>query len=240
MDDSGWSRFESMARQSAVFGCWCTLGDAFSVELVGALGYDYVCIDGQHGLVGYEAMLGMLQAARASRSLALVRVASNSTAAIGQALDAGAEGVVVPMVGSADQAASAVAACRYPPAGLRSLGPLRAEVVRGSRDQTVLEQVGCLVMVETAEGLRNAEEIARTRGLDGIYIGPADLAVGLGMVPGESDGIREFEEALTSIRSACRRAGILCGIHCASGDAARRRAAEGFQIVTVASTPNAM
>jgi 4-hydroxy-2-oxoheptanedioate aldolase len=140
----------------------------------------------------------------------------------------------VPLIGSGEEAARAVRACRYPPQGSRSYGPARAQLVLGS-DATEDLAAGalCIVMVETREGLDRLEEIAATPGLDGIYIGPSDLSLALGLAP-PALGTPELETAIVRIREVSHAHGLLAGMHCADGTAARARAAEGFDLVTVA------
>src|SRR5918997_1300637 len=163
-------------------------------------------------------------------------VLSNDPFLIMKALDAGAWGVIVPLVNNAEDAARAVAACRYPPRGVRSYGPVRAAGVIGSRDPEELGgEVLCLVMVETGEGLEKVEEITSTPGVDGVYIGPSDLALSLGLPPTLEVTEDAHLEAVNRIREACHRNGIAAGIHAPSGEWARRHAEAGFDMVTVAT-----
>ena len=142
--------------------------------------------------------------------------------------------MIVPLVNNAEEAARAVAACRYPPQGVRSYGPVRAGEVVGSKDPDDLaDEVLCLVMVEMREGLDNVEEISATPGLDGIYIGPSDLALSLGLAPTLEITEKAHVEAVGRIREACQRHDIICGIHCGSGEWARKHAEAGFEMVTV-------
>lgn len=216
------------------FGVWSMTPDAFVAELVARAGYDYVCVDGQHGLADFSEMLSIFQATDAVGAAPIARVLSNDAGAIGRALDAGASGVIVPLVNNVEEAASAVAACRYPPGGVRSYGPVRAAEVLGSKSPQDLDgEVLCFVMVETREGLEQVEEIAATPGLEGIYIGPADLALSLGLAPTLEITEKAHVEAVRRIQEACRENGIAAGIHCGSGEWARRHAEAGFEVVTV-------
>lgn len=217
----------------ATFGIWCMIPSSISTEMTAGLGFDYVCIDLQHGGISYSEAVPMLQAARAAGVPAVARVQYNDPGEIMKMLDAGALGVIVPLVNNAEEAARAVEACRYPPVGNRSYGPLRASLVTGSRDPADLGQVVCLVMIETAEGLANVDAIASTPGLDGIYVGPSDLSLALGLDPGYERPEREHIDAIESIRAACKQHGIIAGIQCGGGDMADRRRAQGFQMVTV-------
>jgi 4-hydroxy-2-oxoheptanedioate aldolase len=197
---------------------------------------DYVCVDQQHGVNDYGSMVPMFQAIRAEGATPITRVLSNDPFLIMKALDAGAWGVIVPLVNTAEDAARAVSACRYPPRGMRSYGPVRAAGVIGSRDPEELGgEVLCLVMVETREALERVEEIANTSGLDGIYIGPSDLALSLGLPPTLDIQEGEHAEAVNRIREACHRNGIAAGIHAASGEWARKHAEAGFDMITVAT-----
>ena len=213
-----------------------TVPGSIGAEIFAGVGVDYVCVDQQHGVIDYDSMVPMFQAIGAEGSAPITRVLSNDPFAIMKALDAGAWGVIVPLISSAVDAASAVSACRYPPLGLRSYGPVRAAGVIGSRDPEKLGgEVLCFVMVETREALERVEEIAATPGLDGIYIGPSDLALSLGLSPTLDVTEDVHVEAVNRIREACNRNGIAAGIHAASGERARAHAEAGFDMVTVAT-----
>jgi 4-hydroxy-2-oxoheptanedioate aldolase len=214
-------------------GLWAAIPTSLTAELGAAAGYDYICVDLQHGLSDEGTMVSMLQATVAAGSTPLVRVAWNEPGLIMRALDLGAAGVIVPLVGCRAEAARAVQACRYPPDGTRSYGPSRAELVIGSSAPAELAAAAlCFVMVETRDGLEQVDEIAATPGLDGIYIGPSDLSLALGLVP--RAGGPALEEAIQRVREAAHAHGLIAGMHCADGKAARARAAEGFQLITVA------
>ena len=213
-----------------------TVPGSVGAEIFAGAGVDYVCVDQQHGVIDYDSMVPMFQAIRAEGVAPITRVLSNDPFLIMKALDAGAWGVIVPLVNSAEDAARAASACRYPPRGMRSYGPVRAAGVIGSRDPEELgAQVLCLVMVETGEALERVDEIASTPGVDGIYIGPSDLALSLGLHPTLDIQEGEHAEAIERIKEACHRNGITAGIHSASGEWARRHAEAGFDMVTVAT-----
>jgi 4-hydroxy-2-oxoheptanedioate aldolase len=202
-------------------------------------GVDYVCIDQQHGLVDYPAMIEMLRAIEGRGVVPLTRVPVNQGWIIGKALDAGVQGVIVPMVSTGAEARAAVEACRYAPKGVRSFGPVRSTLTMGSRDITVVgDEVLCFVMVETREGVERIDEIAATPGLDGIYVGPADLALGLGLPPDLDKQEPEHVEAVERILDACRRHKIIAGIQCGTGRSARVHAQKGFQLVTFTKDTN--
>lgn len=214
------------------YGLWCVVPSTVSAQSVAGRGFDYVCVDQQHGAIGYGDALPMYQVIGA-RTTPIARVEWNDPGIIMKALDAGAQGVVVPLVSTVEDAERAVAACRYPPRGIRSFGPVVAATMLGSRDTADLERVACIAMVETPEGLDNLDQIAAVPGLDAIYVGPADLALGLGLPPAYEHDDRQHADAITAIREACERHGIVPGIHAADGDMARRRVEEGFRMVTV-------
>lgn len=218
------------AEGRTTFGIWSVIPGLFGAEVLASALPDYVCVDEQHGLLDYSSMVPMLAAIEAGGSTPLTRVHANDPAHIGKVLDAGARGVIVPLVNDAKEAARSAAACRYPPEGNRSYGPVRASMVMGSAEPEELNrEVVCLVMVETREGLENAGEIAATPGVDGIYIGPADLALSLGI----SRDAAEHAEAVERIRTICQQSGIAAGMHATSGESAKRYAASGFDMVTV-------
>lgn len=226
---SKWSRGE------AALGSWCSMPGAFGAELMATAGVDYVCIDQQHGLIDYPDMVEMLRAVEGRGAVPLTRVPANEPWLIGKALDAGIQGIIVPMVDSAADATRAVSGCRYGQGGVRSYGPLRSSMTMNSRDVDVLGgEVLCFVMVETREALNNLDAIAATPGLDGIYIGPADLALGLGLPPDLDKSESVHVAAVDSILAACRRHSIVPGIQCGSGKAARAQVDRGFRMVTFA------
>ncbi len=224
------------AEGRTAFGLWSVVPGSIGAEILAGSGVDYVCVDQQHGVIDYDSAVPMFQAIRAEGAAPITRVLSNDPFLIMKALDAGAWGVIVPLVGSAEDAARAVSACRYPPRGIRSYGPVRAARVIGSSDpEDLAGGVLCIVMVETREGLERVEEIAATPGLDGIYIGPTDLALSLGLHPTLDVREGEHARAIERIRVACHRNGIAAGIHTASGEGAREHAEAGFDMVTVAA-----
>ena len=206
-----------------VVGLWASIPATLTAEVAAAAGAGYVVVDQQHGAVDPSALLAMLQAIDAGGAPALVRVSANDAWVIGHALDLGAQGVIVPMVEDGEQAARAVAACRYAPAGVRSFGALR-----GGPEVPPL----CLVMVETRAGLERAEEIAATPGLDGIYIGPSDLALSLGLEPTLRLEHPPVLDAIERVRGACDARGVLCGLHCLTAEDAAAQAGRGFAMVT--------
>ena len=224
---------EAWAEGRPAFGMWLMMPGSFGVELVAAARPDYVCVDRQHGLADLGDLAPMLAAAEAAGATPLVRVPRNDPADIGRVLDAGARGIIVPLVNDASEAARAARACRYPPDGNRSYGPVRASVVLGTSDPAALgREVTCIVMVETREGLENVEEIAATPGVDGIYVGPADLALALGLPPTLDVVEPAHVDAVAKIKESCKRHGIAAGIHTASAEVSKGHAEAGFDMIT--------
>jgi 4-hydroxy-2-oxoheptanedioate aldolase len=216
----------------ATFGIWAVIDSSLTAEFAADAGYDYVCVDLQHGMSDERTMVAMFQAISGAGSTPLARLAWNEPWLIMRALDLGAAGVIVPLVGSGDEARRAVQACKYPPHGNRSYGPVRAHRMVGSAAPSDLaDAVLCLAMVETRDGLNRLEEIVSTPGLDGIYIGPADLALALGQTPGA--GGEALEEAIAHVRETCAAHGLIAGMHCHTGESARAFAAQGFRMLTV-------
>jgi 4-hydroxy-2-oxoheptanedioate aldolase len=221
------------ARQEVAFGAWCISGSPFLAETLALEGFHYVCLDMQHGLIGYETFLSCIQALARTPTTPVVRVPDVAGGLIGKVLDAGAEAIIVPMVETKAEAERAVAACRYYPEGNRSFGSIRGIRTLG-RDPTVVNrEVACLVMIETAKGVANAEQICSVPGLDGVYVGPGDLALTLGLAPTLVPQPGRHADAIATIREACQAAGIAAGIQCHSGDQAQQRADEGFTMITV-------
>jgi 4-hydroxy-2-oxoheptanedioate aldolase len=220
----------------AAFGLWAVTPGTIGAEILAEAGADYVCVDQQHGVIDYDSMVPMFQVIRGRGAAPITRVLSNDPFLIMKSLDAGSWGVIVPLVNSAGDAARAVSACRYPPQGVRSFGPVLAAGVVGSRDPEELGgEVLCLVMVETREALERVDEIAATPGLDGIYIGPSDLALSLGLPPTLEVKEEKHVEAVRRIRESCHEHGIAAGIHSPSGEWAKQHAEAGFDLITVAS-----
>jgi len=197
-------------------GGWLQLPGSATAELMGSVGFDFVCVDQQHGLIGDDALLPMLQALRATGTPSLVRVTANEPAAIGRALDRGAAGVVVPLVDSPEQADAAVAACHHPPRGSRSYGPTRANWL-GERPDPL-----CVVMVETTAAVAELPRILEVDDVDGIFIGPSDLALGAGLPLTAQDDDPTYDTLVRAIIEPCREAGMPVGIYCASPAHVRR------------------
>ena len=217
-------------------GCWLSLSNTHVAEMMASLGFDWICIDLQHGLLDYRDLLHMLPAISTSDTIPIVRVSGNDPKEIMKVLDAGALGVIVPLVNNREEAEAAVAACRYPPDGGRSFGPIRAALYGGrGYVKEANEQVACIAMIETKEGIENLEEIVSTPGLSGVYIGPGDLAYALGLPPvGDTDEPKHVE-TVERIVAACKSQNLPVGIHTGSAQYTKKRLAMGFEFVTLGS-----
>lgn len=224
---------ERMRAGTALRGLSCAFGDPQIAEEFAHAGFDYVYVDQQHGHVTAERLLTVMRAITPSPTAALVRVADNAPALIGAALDAGAEGVIVPGVEDAAAAERAVRACKYAPRGERSWGPMRAVHGLGVLPRAVDAQTVCLVMIETGDGLDAIDDILAVEDLDGVYIGPADLSVSLGGPPASFAEATDptVLEAIERIRQACVDHGKVAAI---TGSPAALHP-KGFQMVTAAS-----
>ncbi|MEI4271126.1 aldolase/citrate lyase family protein [Klenkia sp. LSe6-5] len=223
---------DTWAAGGTAWGGWLLGADPLTAMTTAFAGFDYVGLDVQHGAPSAESVPGLVTAVL-PWSAPLVRVSSNDAAEIGQVLDAGALGVIVPMVETAEEARAAVAACRYPPTGGRSFGPARARLLHGADYATRADElVLCLPMIETARGLANADEILGVPGVDGVYVGPADLSLGLGLRPLLDQDAAVFTDALTTITAAARRHGVAAGVHASAALAATRQE-QGFTMITV-------
>jgi 4-hydroxy-2-oxoheptanedioate aldolase len=217
-------------------GCWLSLSNTHSAEALSKAGFDWLCVDLQHGLLDYADLRHMLPAMSASEATPIVRVSGNDPREIMKALDAGAYAVIVPLVNNPAEAAAAISACRYPPLGTRSFGPLRAGLYGGAGYATEAnDEIACIAMIETREGLDNLEAIVATPGLGGVYIGPSDLALALGL-PARGDTDEPVHlETVGRILATCRRHRVPCGIHTGGLAWAKRRLEAGFDFVTLGS-----
>ena len=216
---------------------WCSIGNSFTAEIMAAQGFDSLTIDAQHGALDYSALLPMFQAMRASGATLMARVPWNEPGIIMKALDAGAYGIICPMVNTAEDAARFVSYLRYPPLGQRSFGPTRVSFAAGANyGGEANDNMLALAMIETAEGMANLDAIAATPGLDGLYIGPADLTISLtgGRLPAGFDREEpEMMDAIQRILAACKNNGIAACLHCGTPDYAARAIDWGFNLTTV-------
>ena len=221
--------------QAAVNG-WLAIANSFSAETMAHQGWDTLTIDLQHGVVDYQAMVGMLQAISTTATVPIVRVPWLEPGIIMKTLDAGAYGVICPMVNTREEAQRFVAYASYAPQGTRSFGPVRALLYGGAdyaahANQTIVR----FAMIETAQALDNLDAILSVEGLDAIYIGPSDLSLALGCKPTFDDVEPKVAQAIDHILARAQAHGVKAGIHNGRPDVARARIAKGFRFVTVSS-----
>jgi len=217
----------------ATLGCMLMIPSGFSAELVASAGFDFVVVDWQHGLFGYEGMLSMVQAI-GNRATPIVRVSWNDPSLIMRALDAGADGVIVPMVNSPAEAKAAAQACRYAPVGHRSWGPTRSALgVPSFGPQHDNDRVICAVMIETVTAVEQVEEILAVPGVDMAFVGPADLSLsrsgGL-EAPGQTPADRALIE---KVMAAAERNAVVLGTAVTGAEAARSFLERGFRFIAV-------
>ena len=216
---------------------WIAAPSAITAQAMGAAGWDALTVDLQHGTADYHDLLTLLPIIEASGAASLVRVPWLDEAIIMRVLDAGAMGVIAPMIETAEQAARLVAACRYPPEGGRSFGPVRARLSwpgdysAASANASVL----AFAMIETRTAVEAIDDIITVPGLSGIYIGPSDLALSYGHPPRFDPDVQEIVELIAFIRRKTSEAGIRCGLHCGTSAYAVKAAGWGMNLVTVGS-----
>lgn len=223
------------ADQAAVNG-WLHIPSSFSAEVMAHAGFDSVTIDTQHGMADYGSALAMLQAISTTAAVPLARVTWNEPGQIMRLLDFGCMGLICPMIETRAQCEAFVGACRYPPVGYRSNGPTRATIYAGA-DYVVNANahIVAFAMIETKLGLENIDDILSVPTLDAIYVGPADLQQSLHGVIKPDNTEPEFLALLSGIVEACKRHGIVPGIHAGSAAWARRMIDLGFRFVSIAS-----
>ena len=212
------------------FGAWCTIPSSWTAEMAARSGHDWVCVDTQHGLIGYDVMLTMLQAIAAGGAPSFVRVPWNEPGAIMKALDAGAGGVIVPMINSVEEARAAVAAMRYPPDGIRSMGPVRARDVIEDWMHPL-----CVVMIETVRAVEQAREILAVPGIDAVFVGPNDLAVSAGLDSSYEGRHPEHRRLIEAIATAAIANGVAAGIMCGTAEVAKQWHEIGFVMLGLQS-----
>ncbi len=221
------------AEGDTTLGCWCILPEPLAAEALSRSGFDYVCIDTQHGAIDRASAAAMLGAIAHGDAATVMRVPWNDPGDIGVALDAGALSVIVPMIDSVADAEAAVKAAHYAPGGQRSFGPSVVSMREGADYfERATDEVAVIPMIETAGGLAAVDDIVALPGVEAVYVGPADLAVSLGLPPRGADDEPVFVEALDKVVRACENAGVVAGIH-TTRTLAPRRIEERFRMITV-------
>lgn len=225
----------------AVVNGWLAIPNSFSAETMAHQGWDSLTIDLQHGLVDYQAMVPMLQAISTTDTVPVVRVPWLEPGILMKTLDAGAYGVICPMVNTREDAQNLVAWTHYAPRGTRSFGPVRALLYGGADyPQHANDTIVTFAMIETAKALDNLDDILSVEGLDAIYIGPSDLSLALGCRPVFDDVDPKAADAIDHILARAQAHGVVAGIHNGTPEGALARIAKGFQFVTVSSDARLM
>ena len=222
--------------KSAVNG-WLQIPNSFTAELMANQDWDSLTLDMQHGIIDYPNAVGMLQAISTKDVVPMVRVNWNEPGQIMKILDAGAYGIICPMISNKNEAENFVKACMYPPRGYRSYGPIRG-LVYGGADyaEKANDEIIKFAMIETKESLENLDKIMQTEGLDGIYIGPADLSLAVGEKPSfdkpEGDPVYDL---IMKILEHAKKNNIIAGIQNGQPEYAEKMIKKGFQLVTIGS-----
>ncbi len=220
---------------------WLSMPSPFAAEVMAHQPWDSLTIDMQHGLVDYQAMVGMLQAISTRPPVPLARVPWLEAGILMKTLDAGEYGVICPMINTAEEADQLVSFCRYPPRGQRSFGPIRAMLYAGNDYFThANEEILVIAMIETRQALDNLEAILAVPGLDGVYVGPSDLAISLGLPPALDPETPEVVDAITQIVKATKAKGLIAGLHCMGPAYVRRMFDLGFDFASIASESRLM
>ena len=225
----------------AVVNGWCAIPSSFAAETMAHQGWDSLTVDLQHGVVDYQTAVTMLQAISTTPTVPLARVPWLDPGILMKMLDAAVYGVICPMINSAEEARRLVSACRYPPKGMRSFGPIRALLYGGAdypkhANDTIL----VIAMIETRDALTNLDEILAVDGIDAIYIGPADLSAALGCTPKFDQDEKPVVDAIDHILARAKAHGVVAGIHNGTPEYALKMIAKGFQFVTIASDARLM
>ena len=221
--------------KAAVNG-WLAIPNSFATEVMAHQGWDTLTIDLQHGVVDYQAMVTMLQAISTTATVPLVRVPWLEPGIIMKSLDAGAYGIICPMVNTREEAQKLVAYTHYAPRGTRSFGPVRALYYGGADyPEKANDTIVSFAMIETAQALDKLDDILSVEGLDAVYIGPSDLSLALGCKPQFDDVEPKVAQAIAHILARAKAHGVQAGIHNGRPDVARARIAMGFSFVTVSA-----
>lgn len=223
---------QKMLQGKPAFGYALGLGSPLAAEALASCGIDFILLDTQHGSFGPDSTIASFMAMAAGTAVPMARVARNDYTLIGRLLDEGALGIVVPMVHTADDARDAADACRLPPRGTRSWGWGRAARYGDDYPDQIDDQLFVAVQIESIQAVENAEAILSVPGVDGCWIGPADLALSMGIHPRDATNDERHARAIERVVQACRNTGKVPGLACAGPEDARRRADQGFRYLT--------
>src|SRR5580692_6312792 len=233
---------EIWASGKVVVNACLAIPSGFSAEVVSQCGFDSVTVDMQHGVQDYQSMVQCFQAMQAHPITPMVRVPWNEPGIIGKSLDGGAMGIICPMVNNRAEAQALADACLYPPIGKRSNGPIRAAMYgeASSYQSTANDEILVIPMIETQQAIDNIDEILSVPGINGIYIGPSDMGLSLGLIP-----ILDREEPIIldiykKLLASCKKHGKFAGIHNGTAAYAARMMQMGFQLCTIANDSGLM
>lgn len=231
---------QKLAAGQPAIGTWLSLCSPVAAEYMAHMPWDWLVVDTEHSPIGFEATLHCFQAICTTDVIPMARVAWNDPQLIKRLLDAGAMGLVIPMVNSAEEAQRAVAAMKYPPEGTRSLGGGRATVYGDDYMTAANDQMLCVVQIEHIDAVRRAEEILSVKGVDACFIGPNDLAGSMGLKPDMLVRDPRHEAAVQQVLAAAKKVGKPAGIHVATAEHANMRLEQGFRFIALASEANFM
>jgi 4-hydroxy-2-oxoheptanedioate aldolase len=221
------------------FGTWLSLGDLFATRVLARLGFDWLTLDLEHGAIDWSQAAMIFAAIADAGGVPLARVPKGSHDYIKRTLDAGAWGIVVPMVDTVEQAKIAIAAAKYPPQGNRSLGggmhALNFGATSGDYYRRANEEILVVLQTESPTGVANAEAIYSLPGIDAIFVGPVDLRAQMRAADGTEATDAEFEATLQRVVDAGKKTGTATGMHVMDPAVAHRRAEQGMQFIAVGS-----
>jgi 4-hydroxy-2-oxoheptanedioate aldolase len=222
-------------------GTWLSLCSPVAAEIMAGIGWDWLVVDAEHSPVGFETMVNCFRAAQLGGAVPMARVPWNDTVWIQRTLDAGALGLVVPMVNTAEDAKGVVANMKYATKGQRSFGGSRvAAYIDGDYRTWTDENLAIIVMIETAQAVENAEAILAVEGVVGCFIGPNDLALSMGLSPRDTGPGTAHEAAMMEVLAAAKKTGKAAGKHCFSGAEVTMRIGQGFQFLALSSDAGLM
>lgn len=223
------------AAGKGALNAWASIPSTVTAEILAMQDFDSVTVDLQHGLVDYQAALTLFQAVHGYGRTPMARVPWNEPGIIMKLLDAGALGIICPMINTAEDAEKFAGACRYHPDGYRSTGPTRAGLLHNNYFKEANDTIVAMAMVETVQAVENVDAICATPGLTGIYVGPGDLAVSMGKNPGLDSTDDEVNAAIDTVLAAVKKAGLKIGIHCLTPTYMDKAVRRGFDFVTLSS-----
>ena len=214
---------------------WLAIPSGFSAEVMAQAGWDSVTVDLQHGVQDYQSMVACFQAMQVHPVLPMVRVPWNEPGIVGKVLDAGAYGVICPMINTVAEAEAFVSYAKYPPKGKRSNGPIRAGIYGASTgyQSTANDEILCMPMIETQQAVDNLDSILDVPGIDAVYIGPSDLGFSMGLIPVLDREEPQIMRIYERVVEQTRKRGLHAGVHCMKPEYAKRMIGMGFNLVTL-------